>query len=387
MSAELHCHAERSEASGLGGAKMARSILLLAAGVVALFIAGCARSPLVPKATVLADEPVEWEIQTDGNFPRVRLDLDGGRTAWCLQVGHVRALQLHGARWERFTAAVFPSEFLQYRGVDALLGSPLFVECALQVDYAAQRARLFRHPPPAHAADLVLARFGRDGRRYVAIDIAGQRHWALLDTGFSEAIIVPQRLAQRLSFKAPPLHGVPVRTMYDAREDFGIARIDATVRLGRHEILNPIVLIRSPRPPEAPANLAEPMTFGTNEELVVGSGLLKHFVLTLDQRSGTVVLQRASNAPIITPSVASYGFAVRSREGRVTVEQVAAGSGAEKAGLRPGDQILSVNGTPAQSLPPLMIGELLAQELPLRLEVRRLGREMLIHVPVTIIVQ
>ena len=324
---------------------MARSILLLAAGVVALFIAGCARSPLVPKATVLADEPVEWEIQTDGNFPRVRLDLDGGRTAWCLidtgadaavfsqalarhwnishrppdhptpqfphlQVGHVRALQLHGARWERFTAAVFPSEFLQYRGVDALLGSPLFVECALQVDYAAQRARLFRHPPPAHAADLVLARFGRDGRRYVAIDIAGQRHWALLDTGFSEAIIVPQRLAQRLSFKAPPLHGVPVRTMYDAREDFGIARIDATVRLGRHEILNPIVLIRSPRPPEAPANLAEPMTFGTNEELVVGSGLLKHFVLTLDQRSGTVVLQRASNAPIITPSVASYGLSL-----------------------------------------------------------------------------
>ena len=78
----------------------------------------------------------------------------------------------------------------------------------------------------------------------------------------------------------------------------------------------------------------------------------------------------------------SLGISMRVMDSEVVIQQVVAGSGAEKAGLKIGDQLTSVNGKPLGSKPMEVLGALLQDGSPIQFDIRRDGkRQSLTVVP------
>ena len=113
--------------------------------------------------------------------------------------------------------------------------------------------------------------------------------------------------------------------------------------LRRHLNLGPATLT-----PPVVAGPTDPADFRHSGAGLLGAGILSQFVVTIDYRSG-----RAYFAPVAGRKLGSVlhgtgmAFYKPDHEG-FDVLDVLAGSGAERAGLRPGDRIVEVAGQPAR---------------------------------------
>jgi S1-C subfamily serine protease len=119
----------------------------------------------------------------------------------------------------------------------------------------------------------------------------------------------------------------------------------------------------------------------------VGSHVLGSFVVTLDQRSRVVRVARESRAPgPAPPALRLLGFRVAMPAGRMQVTDVFAGSAGERAGVRVGDEVVSVDGRAAAGMSRDEWNALSASTTPLHLVFRRDGAERTVAITPEVIV-
>jgi len=79
---------------------------------------------------------------------------------------------------------------------------------------------------------------------------------------------------------------------------------------------------------------------------VIGSRILENFAVTLDQKNSRVRFAREDTSPIVLPPYRLVGFRLQREEEGFTVWGVMAGSPAQRAGIKNGDVVVTINDRP-----------------------------------------
>lgn len=211
------------------------------------------------------------------------------------------------------------------RKVDMVGGLPLFGQLLLTVDYPARKIRLTRGALPEPDGKEVLPLQRAAGRRYLMpVTVAGCEVWAAPDTGCMAGLVCPS-WAETLFPKAREVPRNEKMRFWGGDGDAGILAVPGECRVGSTTAANPVIVL---------AGQADP---------VVGYELMDSFQVTIDQVHQRIRFRKTRPEPLQLPGPLTTGIAVAST-GHITA--ILPGSGAAKAGLRTGDRIRMVNGTP-----------------------------------------
>lgn len=365
------------------------ALCLVALCLLALGTSGCDRPSAVPRE-VAWPRGEEWVLPTtrcrdfftveariNGTGPwRLLLDTGTGET---LLDPRLRARVAPGAidslRVGAFVARRVAVEEQEMGALsnalglhlDGIVGHPVFAGGAITYDYPAGEVRLSRRRLSAGQAGVAPIRTRR--RPVVQARIGGETVGVLIDTGSSQGLSLT-RLHRFALAERPVPTGARVRV--DGVHRLRTARLSARVHLGPVRLDGPIVH-------ESPAM-----------ELV-GTRILRHFVVTFDQRGGLVAFARPEahvSEPLPPETEWSLGMALQARATGHEVLEVFPGSPAAHAGLLPGDRIVGEGGASAPAgrcaaapveLPPPPPG-------PVRLTVERGGgRHEVVLTPVPVV--
>ena len=198
----------------------------------------------------------------------------------------------------------------------------------------------------------------QDGLPMIPLTVAGRAVDAHLDSGSPGGISLPKPMAADLPLDTPPVEKHRARTVDKEFVILG-APLKGEVKLGRYTIENP------------------DLSFTDLPVAHVGFDLLRRYSVTLDVMNHRVRLEEGE---VAAPSPAPRRYGVRmtsSPSGNPEVAGTDPGSPAEKAGLRPGDRILSVNGKETKGLDPVEVAGLMRVS-PVSLVVEREGRKVVI---------
>jgi hypothetical protein len=224
-----------------------------------------------------------------------------------------------------------PEADLSWR-MPAVLGVRLFQDILLTIDGPNRQLVLERGSlPPPDGAEVLPLRTDVMGRPSVQVTVGSRRVWLRLSTGMAPAMLVPEKRKSmfpgtertirqdQLSLTAGPFYQY-------------LARLDDDVVIGRHVLTRPMVHL---------SNVDEP---------ALGWAYLRHFAVTIDQKNKRVRFARAAGDPIRHRMLVP-GFQIESAT--LTVTNVFPGSGAERAGMRTGDRIVSIGGVPLTRVYPI----------------------------------
>jgi len=156
------------------------------------------------------------------------------------------------------------------------------------------------------------------GRPEIEIDVGGEKVWAMIDTGCSHPLVVPQRHVLR--WRRLPVEWFGTVTV-SGRERTSVGRLDGTLSMGRCRVVDPIAM-------------------SMEDRSIVGCGLLRHCVVTFDTRTRMVDIH-APRGAIRPAGVCSIGLQW-SDDG--TIVAVLPGTATAMSGVRVGDRIVRVNG-------------------------------------------
>lgn len=253
--------------------------------------------------------------------------------------------------WDRSSLYASPDA---PRGV---LGFPLFRDCLLTLDYPAGLVRIETGSLPApDGRDIVPLSLERSIAGVRAV-IAGREALAHVDSGSVGGIMLPEKFAEGLAFRAPPEVVGAARTV-NSEFELSRATLEGEVRLGRHAF------------PEMSVTLSRPIP-----HVVLGTDFLRTFRVTFDQKNARARFERVEGAAP-APARRTSGLMARPGPDGLGVEKVVPGGPAEKAGLLAGDVIVEINGKDAKSMNPGELRSALTGERPVRLSVLRGGEAM-----------
>jgi len=219
---------------------------------------------------------VDWGANVFAVSPRL------SRTAGLAETGRdgrgnptsrVGTLEIGGARFSGLTAAVDP--FFDGEGEDGVLGLNVFRDVVNVIDYPAGRFRIEEGALPAADGKSTFA-YEADGEEQmtIPIEVAGRPFRAVLDTGASQGLLLPEALEGKFRY-ASPLTASPTP-----------ARGPQTRAYGRKEgVLEGALAIGSRRFPNPPV-MTDPSRL-----FLVGGPILEKFEIALDQRNRRVRLR------------------------------------------------------------------------------------------------
>lgn len=171
------------------------------------------------------------------------------------------------------------------RGVDGLLGLPFFRNVTFTIDYPASRFRVSHDTlPTANGKDVLpVSRVGPFWG--LPMELGGKRFTAVLDTRSMTAMSITPKEAEPLSFDGELRvvgrsggAGLPTAELKEGR-------LTGDARIGAYTF---------PRPPLSVRELPP----GFPEGPLVGSRVLRNFVVSLDQRRARLRLTRNDTSPI-----------------------------------------------------------------------------------------
>ena len=257
--------------------------------------------------------------------------------------------------------------------IDAVLGLRVFAHCQLTIDYAAgevllERAKTTRLEDDRESKFILPLKLSGLRTVYVPLTIDGTTAWAMIDSGYSAGFTFPDSMAQELDFVDRPVRLPSSTATFHGSVANYAARLKGSVLLGRNKFVNPIIRIQGNKP-------------------LIGSGVLKHFVVTINQRKKVAFFARRKHGPIgPPPSIRHHGFYFRPQQNCWLVKSAIAGTTLDKLGLRVDDQVTAVNVRATSELSKQDLQGLVDTNDRLVLRIIRDGQELTIEVPVTILI-
>lgn len=230
------------------------------------------------------------------------------------------------------------------REVDGIIGLPAFRELLLTIDYPAGEVRMERgnlpEPDDLEVFEIRKANKGKLPFYEIDVSLGGVVVPLIVDTQSPGSIMVSEERAAGLSFAAPPIATGSVLMGGSVTAQRKEARLAGDAVLGRYRFERPLVMAIA-HPPERPRSGH------------IGNILLRHFVVTLDQRNGRLRLSSPGSSVIAAPPPAySLGLGTRREaDGNLRVTSVLENGPAARAGLVVGDLITIVAGRPAAEGP------------------------------------
>lgn len=205
-----------------------------------------------------------------------------------LQIGHAKFSGFDCAAWFRVS-----EEISRYDGV---LGRNVFMNVLLTLDYPNSRVILRPYQPlDANDPQVVTTAAVYSEKLAIPIHVDGTSYPLIIDSRDLESITIRSDLEDALRFEPIP----PYAQIFTIKR-----RIDHLLSLGEHIIEKPIVTpVYDGRSSHIKMQIRTPIDYNRSS---IGSGLLKHFTVTLDQRSDLARFERAETTPIRTPPVRTY---------------------------------------------------------------------------------
>jgi membrane-associated protease RseP (regulator of RpoE activity) len=188
--------------------------------------------------------------------------------------------------------------------------------------------------------------------------VAGLDVEAHLDSGSMGPLTFPQAVADKLDFTREPTVVGKASTGFNEFE-IKEAPLDGDVRIGSHVMEDPTVAI-----------------FGMFPTANLGGQVLQNFAITFDQKNGRLRFTRDEDRPIETKPRYRVGVMMFPGPEGLVVEGVIPGGAGEKAGLKEGDRIISINGEAAEELGAARLRETFGSPEPIRVTVEREGEEV-----------
>jgi Aspartyl protease len=247
-----------------------------------------------------------------------------------------------------------------------LLGFHIWAGVSVRIDYPRHVVHVRDDAlPPADGKSVIAT---EPGRARMRLDLPGGTSTTVVIDSASEAcLVLPDRLERDLRFKAPPRVTDYLRTLAGTVER-RTARLAVPVSIGRYVVKDPLV------------------GFLEGDTGVMGTRVLRNFSVTFDSVRSRVAFDREGPDEIQVPPLRGIGAGFLKDHEVWTVYFVLEGGGAERAGLREGDQVLAVDGS-AENLRRERFGELMRTAETVRLDVQRAGARLLLHVPVEVLVE
>lgn len=232
--------------------------------------------------------------------------------------------------------------------VDGVLPAGAFREMLLTFDFPAQTVTVGPGELDPTLADVVA--LGPEPLPSITFDLAGAKFLALLDTGSTEYLSIPESVAASAPFRSPPVETGKFATAAGtaARHQ---GRLGVPMTLAGHRLSDPIVSLQP------------------TERGGVGVELMQHFRVTFDLTHDRVRFERSSGDPLRSPPVRGIGAGFFRRDGDPTVAYVLDDSPAARAGLRAGDRVETIEGLPARQMSGELTEILFARSPTIRLGV------------------
>ena len=195
---------------------------------------------------------------------------------------NVDSVTFGGASFQGVRVASIPRNA---RGVDGLLGLPFFRNVTFTVDYPANRLRVVRDTLPATNGKDILPLTHVGPFWGLPIELAGRQFTAVLDTRSTAALSITPKAAESLPFDGEIRvvgrsagAGLPGA---DVRE----GKLKGNAQIGSYTFPDPVLSMRELPPgfPQGP---------------LVGSRVLRNFVMSLDQRNARLRLTRTGSSTI-----------------------------------------------------------------------------------------
>ena len=209
------------------------------------------------------------------------------------------------------------------REFDGILGFPAFRDVLLTLDYVAGEVRVSRGSLPKVDGRRVF-RYNGSKRPHLDVAVGGRHLEILIDSGAtSEFLLKP---GDQQAWSVEPKEAKAAVGFASVRVH-KVGRLAGTLQFGPLTFQDPIVTV-------------------AGGERYAGWGVLRHFVLTFDQRHRRLRMEPADPAPVRMPSLVSSGMAFHPRPEGLEILRVFPGTSAASAGLREGDLVLAIDGTP-----------------------------------------
>lgn len=292
-------------------------------------------------------------------------------SAWVQRIVPLHELQCGPLAMREVDAMVVDLATLQQvcgHSIAGVLPATMFRDCVLTIDYPGRRvdvARLDTVAPADLGDGTVELRGGSLPRIELAID--GKPLPVLIDTGSSGLLALPDSLP--LAFATPPRETGKQMTIGGMLPSFQV-RLRNDVGWAGHVLRTPIVDLQS------------------EDSATVGTEVLSHFRVVLDQSRRRVTFARSSHEPIRFAPVRGQGFGFNIAADAWTVVYVLAGTPAAKAGLRKGDRIVAIDGSPVAGRSRADHAEAMASKAATTLRVQRAGEaERDVLVPVVVLLE
>ena len=208
------------------------------------------------------------------------------------------------------------------REFDGILGFPAFRDVLLTLDYPAEEIRVSSGSLPRPDGREIFRVSGK--RPHLAVTSGSRRFKVLIDSGATGRFgLRPSDVSTWSVEPRPALISVGVQGV----EVHHGGRVDGTIRLGPLDFDDPVVIL-------------------SGGEQLVGWQVLRHFVLTFDQKHKRMRMQKDSVGPVRMAPLVRVGLAYDPRPKGLKVVRVFPGTSAEAAGLRVGDLIDAIDGIP-----------------------------------------
>ena len=292
-----------------------------------------------------------------------------------MDLGHprtVRELAVGSAVFRDIDAAAADLSSLQMGPLDGILGLAVFADCRLTLDYPAKQvivAPSNAPAPPARPDEVLPAQWLGGMLLTVPVKVQDQTLWCLLDSGSNGRLTVPADEAERLPVAATATYETTSHMFGGTQSATKLARLACSAYLGRWELARPIIDVVD------------------HDQLILGSGILEHFVVTIDVQAMTVSLTRQGNDPIPSPPPFKTLGVTLVRQGRAwVVTGPQPGVQMDSLGLKVEDKILRIDKQPVTSLSRARLDEMMRQSDTLNLELDRKGRRMSLQLALTVLI-